>query len=108
MKGPPVRKPFIAGNWKMNLNREQAVQLARGVAEKCGNACPVDVAVCPPFVYVEAVRAALQGSGVGLGAQNMYHEAEGAFTGEISGKMLLDAGCRYVILGKDKKRKRKK
>ena len=88
----------------MNLNRDEAIRLARGIAEKVQEALGAEVAVCPPFVYFEAVRSALQGSAVGLGAQNMYHAAEGAFTGEISGKMLVDVGCRYVILGHSERR----
>ncbi len=99
-----MRRPFIAGNWKMNLLREEAIRLARAIAEKCPTPSAVDVAVCPPFVYLEAVRNALQGSSVGLGAQNMYHQTEGAFTGEISGKMLIDSGCDYVILGHSERR----
>jgi triosephosphate isomerase len=88
----------------MNLNRDQAVQLARGIAEKSSGYSRTDIAVCPPFVYLEAVRAAIQGSAIGLGAQNLYHEAEGAFTGEISGKMLIDVGCAYAILGHSERR----
>lgn len=99
-----MRRPLVAGNWKMNLTRDSAVALARGIAEKCQNAGGVDVAVCPPFVYLDAVRSTLQGSAVRLGAQNMYHEPEGAFTGEISGKMLVDVGCTYVILGHSERR----
>ena len=99
-----MRKPFIAGNWKMNLQREQAIQLARELAVKSSTYSATDIAICPPFVYLEAVRNAIQGSVVGLGAQNMYFENEGAFTGEVSGKMLVDSGCSYVILGHSERR----
>jgi triosephosphate isomerase (TIM) len=99
-----MRRPFIAGNWKMNLDRAGAVALAKGVAEGVGAADGVDVAVCPPAVYLDAVGTALKGSRVGFGAQNMYHEAKGAFTGEISAAMLLDLGCKYVILGHSERR----
>src|SRR5437588_277796 len=99
-----MRRPFIAGNWKMNLDRAGAVALAGEVARRAGEVPGVDVAVCPPFVYLDAVRGALAGSPVGLGAQNMYHELSGAFTGEISPKMLVDMGCRYVILGHSERR----
>jgi triosephosphate isomerase len=99
-----MRLPFIAGNWKMNLNRAEAVALAKGVAEKSAGVKGVELAVCPPSVYLEAVGQALAGSNVGLGAQNMYHEASGAFTGEISAAMLVDLGCRYVILGHSERR----
>lgn len=99
-----MRRPFIAGNWKMNLLREEAIQLARGILEKLSANSPAEVALCPPFVYLDAVRNTVKGSNVKLGAQNMHHEAEGAFTGEISGKMLLDVGCQYVILGHSERR----
>jgi triosephosphate isomerase len=100
----PMRRPFIAGNWKMNLTRDSAVELARGIASRAIAQGDVDVAVCPPFVYLAAVREAVQGSAVGLGAQNMYHEPVGAFTGEVSAAMLADVGCRYVILGHSERR----
>ncbi len=88
----------------MNLNRAEAVALAQAVAEKSAGVEGVELAVCPPSVYLEAVGEALEGSKVGLGAQNMYHEASGAFTGEISAAMLVDLGCRYVILGHSERR----
>jgi triosephosphate isomerase len=99
-----MRRPFIAGNWKMNLNRAEAVALAKAVAERSAAVEGVELAVCPPSVYLEAVGNALKGSKVGLGAQNMYHEASGAFTGEISAAMLVDLGCRYVVLGHSERR----
>lgn len=99
-----MRRPFIAGNWKMNLTRSQSVDLARQVVERATSAAQVDVAVCPPSVYLDAVAQVVRGTAVALGAQNMYHESAGAFTGEISGAMLLDVGCRYVILGHSERR----
>jgi len=99
-----MRKKFIAGNWKMNLTRAEAVALASGLAEQLGDATDVDVAVCPPAVYLDAVSQALSGSNVALGAQNMYHESSGAFTGEISAGMLQDVSCKYVILGHSERR----
>lgn len=99
-----MRRMFIAGNWKMNLDRQASVALAAGVAKEIGNQHSVEVAVCPPFVYLPAVVQAVAGSAVGVGAQNMYHESEGAFTGEVAGEMLLDIGCRYVILGHSERR----
>jgi len=99
-----MRRKFVAGNWKMNLDRAGAVALARKVAAQAAGLDGVDVAVCPPSVYLDAVRAELAGSTVGLGGQNMYHEAGGAFTGEIAPAMLLDLGCRYVILGHSERR----
>jgi triosephosphate isomerase len=88
----------------MNLNRSSAVALAEGVAKAAASIADVDIAVCPPSCYLEAVGKALGGSKVGLGAQNMYHEKEGAFTGELSAAMLLDLGCKYVILGHSERR----
>ncbi len=99
-----MRRPFIAGNWKMNLNRAEAVALAGGVAEGAKDIDGVDLAVCPPSVYLDAVADALSGSKVALGAQNMYHQPKGAFTGEISAAMLTDIGCKYVVLGHSERR----
>jgi triosephosphate isomerase (TIM) len=99
-----MRRPFIAGNWKMHLNRSEAVALAKAVSAQSQGISAIDIAVCPPSVYLDAVCGALVGSTVGLGAQNMYHEAKGAFTGEISAAMLRDLGCRYVILGHSERR----
>jgi len=99
-----MRRTFIAGNWKMNLNRAGSVALAKDIARRCGEVSHVDLAVCPPAVYLDAVSGVVAGSKVALGAQNIYHEDEGAFTGEISAAMLLDVGCRYVILGHSERR----
>lgn len=99
-----MRRKLIAGNWKMNLNRAEAIALAGQVASRAGEVSTVDLAVCPPAVYLEAVGAELKGSPVALGGQNLYHEPEGAFTGEISAAMLLDVGCQYVILGHSERR----
>ena len=99
-----MRRPFIAGNWKMNLNRASAVALAEGVAKESAKIEGVDLAVCPPSCYLDAVGKALAGSKVALGAQNMYFEKDGAFTGELSAAMLLDLGCKYVILGHSERR----
>jgi triosephosphate isomerase len=99
-----MRRPFIAGNWKMNTNRASAVALAEGVAKKAESIQGVDMAVCPPSCYLDAVGKAIAGSKVALGAQNMYHEKDGAFTGELSAAMLKDLGCKYVILGHSERR----
>lgn len=98
------RKLFIAGNWKMNTSRGSAVQLAKAVVDAVGSMTAVDLAVCPPAVYLSDVAGALRGSRIALGAQNMFYEDNGAFTGEISGSMLKDVGCRYVILGHSERR----
>jgi triosephosphate isomerase len=99
-----MRRPFIAGNWKMTQDRASSVALAEGVARCSEGIDGVDLAVCPPSVYLDAVARAVDGSNVALGAQNMYHESSGAYTGEISAAMLVDMGCRYVILGHSERR----
>jgi triosephosphate isomerase len=99
-----MRRPIIAGNWKMNLNRAEAVALAAAIAERSAAIEGVDLAVFPPSVYLDAVGRAVAGSRLAIGAQNMYFEPNGAFTGEISAAMLVDLGCRYVILGHSERR----
>lgn len=99
-----MRRPFIAGNWKMNLDRASAVALAEEMVNQAKCVEDVDLAVCPPSIYLDAVGRALAGSKIALGAQNMYHQPKGAFTGEVSASMLRDVGCRYVILGHSERR----
>jgi triosephosphate isomerase len=99
-----MRKKFIAGNWKMYTDTAGARQLAAGVVQGLGKEGRVTVAVCPPLPYLGAVAEVLRGSPVGLGAQNVYPENEGAFTGEVSPAMLRDVGCRYVIVGHSERR----
>jgi triosephosphate isomerase (TIM) len=99
-----MRRPFIAGNWKMNLDRAGAVALAQEVVKAAAKAEGADLAVCPPSVYLDAVAQVVKGTNVALGAQNMYFEGNGAFTGEISAAMVRDLGCKYVILGHSERR----
>ena len=99
-----MRKKFIAGNWKMFTTQATARALASAVVQGVGREDRVTVAVCPPFPYLLPVAEVLRGSPVVLGGQNLYPEKEGAFTGEVSPTMLLDAGCRYVILGHSERR----
>lgn len=99
-----VRKTFIAGNWKMNLSRAESVKLTQALTAAFSADSAVEVAICPPSVYLDAVAAIVRGTSIGLSAQNMYHEASGAFTGEISAAMLTDIGCQYVILGHSERR----
>ena len=99
-----MRKPFIAGNWKMNMNHQGATLLASGLVERLRETDSVDAAVCPPFVYLDAVAKALSSSNIALGAQDVYFENNGAFTGEISCQMLKDLGCTYVIVGHSERR----
>lgn len=100
----PDRKPLIAGNWKMHLSVAEAVELVRRIAAQTEDAEGVEVLVAPPFTTLYAVREALGDSRIRLGAQNMHWEMSGAYTGEISGKMLQEAGCTYVILGHSERR----
>jgi triosephosphate isomerase len=101
-----MRMPFVAGNWKMFGDAHSSVGLAKGVvagsADVAGHG--VQVAVIPPFVYLSAVAQAVSSSGVALGAQDVYFEAKGAFTGEISASMLKDVGCTYVLCGHSERR----
>jgi triosephosphate isomerase len=99
-----MRKKFVAGNWKMFTDSASAVTLAKSIVQGVGQEERVTVAVCPPFPYLLQVAETLRGSRIGLGAQNMYPEKEGAFTGEISPSMLLDVGCQFVILGHSERR----
>lgn len=99
-----MRKPFIAGNWKMNTDAAGAASLAGGLVKELAGVDTVDVAVCPPFVYLQTVASALGGSPIRLGAQNVYFEDNGAFTGEISCAMLKDVCCSYVIVGHSERR----
>src|SRR2546423_1925086 len=99
-----MRTKIVAGHWKMYTNLPAARQLAAAVAKGVGAEQRVRVAVCPPFPYLFAVGEALRGGNVALGAQNAFHEKEGAFTGEVSPTMLVDAGCKYVILGHSERR----
>ena len=99
-----MRKPFIAGNWKMNTDSASAVALAAGLVKELKGVDTVDVAVCPPFVYLQSVAAALSASNIALGSQNVYFEEAGAFTGETSCAMLKDTSCAYAIIGHSERR----
>ncbi len=98
------RRRIIAGNWKMNMRLDTATALAKGVAESVGENPEVDVVLCPPSIYLSAVGTAVEGTPVGLGAQNLYAAQDGAFTGEVNAAMLTDVGCGYVILGHSERR----
>lgn len=100
-----ARRPLVAGNWKMNTNLKSATELAAGLAQQLPQDLPeVEVAICPPAPYLGAVSAAIAGSAVKLGGQDCSFEETGAFTGEVAADMLLDFGCRYVILGHSERR----
>ncbi|MGD2174461.1 MAG: triose-phosphate isomerase [Candidatus Brocadiaceae bacterium] len=99
-----MRQLFVAGNWKMNLDGQRARELVEALKKQLSGVEKVRTAVCPPFVYLNCVVEILRDTAIGVGAQNMYTEAEGAYTGEVSGPMLVDVGCRYVILGHSERR----
>lgn len=98
-----MRTPFIAGNWKMYKTVEEAVTLVRELRDALDGLEGCDVAVCPPFTALAAVRDALAGSTIRLGAQNVHWKDEGAFTGEVS-PLMLRGLCEYVIIGHSERR----
>lgn len=100
-----MRRFLVAGNWKMNTTRESGSQLAQAlVAEVPAENQAVEVLVCPPFPYLTTIGEIAKGSGIGVGAQNCYHEKPGAFTGETATEMLSDIGCRSVLIGHSERR----
>jgi triosephosphate isomerase len=99
-----MRKPFIAGNWKMHKTLSEARELARALRAGLADPPAVDVAICPPYTLLSAMAQEIAGSPIKLGAQNVYCEPKGAFTGEIAPGMLKDAGCEYVIIGHSERR----
>lgn len=98
-----MRKPIIAGNWKMNKTPEEAAELVRELVPLVADA-EAEVVVCPPFVCLDAVRKEAAGSNIKLGAQNVHFEKSGAYTGEVSADMLLAMGVEYVIIGHSERR----
>lgn len=98
-----MRKKIVAGNWKMNMTPTQAKALVETLADGVKNP-DVDVIYCVPAIDIPVVAEAIKGSAVGLGAENMYYEEKGAYTGEISPDMLTDAGVKYVIIGHSERR----
>ena len=100
-----MRTKTIAGNWKMNKDFPQTEELIGGLKKALSfDLKGVKVIICPPFTSLELVHRLIQGSPMELGAQNMYHEDDGAFTGEVSPTMLTTVGCKYVILGHSERR----
>jgi triosephosphate isomerase len=98
-----MRTPIIAGNWKMNKTVSETVELVRALREALDGVSGVEVVLCPPFTALWAAQTVLEGSPIGLGAQNMYWKDKGAFTGEISPLMLHEL-CQYVIIGHSERR----
>ncbi len=92
-----MRRPLIAGNWKMFTDPSSARKLAGELKEEFKNCAWADVIVCPPFTSLHAVGESLDDSNIEMGGQNLHWESEGAFTGEISAAMLLSSGCKWII-----------
>ena len=99
-----MRQPIIAGNWKMNGSRASIKQLLDGIKAGIGEVKAAEVAVCAPSIYIADVAEQLAGTPVAWGGQNLSTEEKGAFTGEIAASMLLDFGCKYVIVGHSERR----
>jgi triosephosphate isomerase len=99
-----MRKPLIAGNWKMNKDVKEAIALVNEIKRAVFDVENVDIVICPPFTDLSDIDEMLVESNIALGAQNCYWEKEGAFTGEISTDMLKSVGCRYVIIGHSERR----
>ncbi len=99
-----MRKPIIAGNWKLNNTEKEAVDLVTALRNNLNNVTEVDIVVCPVFTVLPVVHDVLLESNIGLGAQNVFWEDFGAFTGEISAPLLKDIGVQYVIIGHSERR----
>jgi triosephosphate isomerase (TIM) len=99
-----MRRPLIAGNWKMHGSRAENAELIEALLLGLPGQTPVEIAVCPPFVYLWETARLLKSSSIALGAQSVCAEALGAFTGEVAANMLKDVGCKYVIVGHSERR----
>jgi len=99
-----MRKKIIAGNWKMNLDIHESEALAGGIVENLSDFSQADIVLCPPFTSLETVLRTVENTPIEVGAQNLFYEKSGAFTGEISADMLVALGCRYVIIGHSERR----
>lgn len=100
-----MRKPVIAGNWKMNKSINEAIELVNSLKRELVDIQEIDIIICPVYTALSDVSDLLIDSNISLGAQNIYWEPSGAFTGEISPSMIKDAGCKYVIIGHSERRK---
>jgi len=100
-----MRRYIVAGNWKMNKTIGEAIELANGLKRELFDIGELDIVLCPPFTALSEVGEVLTGTNIKLGAQDMYWEKNGAYTGEICSSMLKDVGCKYVILGHSERRK---
>ena len=100
-----MRKPLIAGNWKMYKTIAEAITLANGVKRELIDFEKVDIVLCPPFTALNSVYEVIMDTNIKLGAQDLHWKREGAFTGEVSNTMLKDCGCQFVIIGHSERRK---
>jgi len=100
-----MRTPFIAANWKMYKTVSEAVVFAKELRADVKDVADVEIVIAPPFTAIHAVAEALRNSNIGVAAQNMYWEREGAFTGEVSAGMIKEAGAEYVIIGHSERRR---
>jgi triosephosphate isomerase len=99
-----MRRKLVAGNWKMHGSVQMVKELLQPLLAAAGDAEAAELAVFPPFPYLSKVQKMLRGSTISWGAQNLYPAPKGAFTGEVSAAMLLDFGCRYVLVGHSERR----
>ncbi|MEW8560908.1 MAG: triose-phosphate isomerase, partial [Candidatus Thiodiazotropha sp.] len=99
-----MRRPLVAGNWKMNGSLESVRSLLEGIKQGVGDVKNAEVAVCPPFIYLPEVEQLLSGGDIAWGGQDLSTESSGAFTGEVAASMLNDFGCKYVIVGHSERR----
>ena len=99
-----MRRPIIAGNWKMHKTIEESVELVSTLKKNLSGVHHCEIVVCPPFTSLIAVKEVIKDTNIVLGAQNMFWEKKGAYTGEISPEMLVSVGCKYVIIGHSERR----
>jgi triosephosphate isomerase len=99
-----MRRPILAGNWKMYKTIPEAIELANGLKRNLYDITEADIVLCPPYTTLAAVGEIVYETNISLGAQDVHWEAEGAYTGEVSAAMLKDSGCRYVIIGHSERR----
>ena len=99
-----MRRKLVAGNWKMNGSTGSIRELLQGILGGAAGVAAAELAVFPPFVYLDAVARQLAGTAIGWGSQNLSEHASGAFTGEVAGSMLKDFGCTYAIVGHSERR----
>ncbi|MGB2705908.1 MAG: triose-phosphate isomerase [Candidatus Omnitrophota bacterium] len=99
-----MRKPIIAGNWKMHKTTEESIALSNAIKRDLFNIDNVEIVLCPPFTSLTDIKDVTNDTNISLGSQNVFWEEEGAFTGEVSPKMLKAVGCKYVIIGHSERR----